>query len=91
MTETTCHHPQRRVPLAKPCPVCASIEARIVDLGLAAGRSPRRLARSFKLLKAHQIRRHRDRCLGGEPLRAVAEKMGYELIEEPVIEEAKDG
>lgn len=86
MTEKTTERPS--VPRTKGCAVCAHVEVEAVNAGLALGKSPRRLARAFELLKAHQIKAHRDRCLGGHPLRVLAESMGYILVEE---EQQEDG
>jgi hypothetical protein len=61
------------------CAVCRSLsrERRLLDAALALGYSPRRLSRKFKDLSRTQIQRHRDVCLGGNPLIAVGKERGW--------------
>lgn len=76
-------HAERRVPITKGCAVCDSPQHRPVDLALAAGWSARKLAKQFKMLTRRQIVIHKTACLAGDPLRALASEMGYELVDEP--------
>jgi hypothetical protein len=61
------------------CPVCKlpGRERHLVDVGLAVGHGPAWIARRFKSLKRHQVRLHRDRCLEGDALVAVARERGW--------------
>ena len=54
---------------------------RFVTLSLALGRSPTYIARRVKIGRK-QVIHHRNQCLGGNPLRADAEELGYRLVEE---------
>jgi len=62
------------------CPVCRlpTVEQRGLDAALALQlHGPRWISRRFPHLTKHQIEAHRDRCLGGDPLLAVARARGW--------------
>jgi hypothetical protein len=65
------------------CPACSMVrrEVEALNVGLALGKSPRRLSRSFLGLSRSQIKRHRDRCLGGDALLHVSWERGW--LDEP--------
>jgi len=46
------------------------------------------LARRVLNLSKKQLKHHRNVCMEGDPLRVLAESMGYELIDEPEQEAA---
>lgn len=75
MTETKTA-PPRTTPS---CPACSMVrrEVEALNVGLALGKSPRRLSRSFMSLSRVQIKAHRDQCLLGDPLGAVARERGW--------------
>jgi hypothetical protein len=75
------------------CAVCRSLgrERRLLEVGLALGYSPRKLSRKFKALSRTQIAKHRDKCLGGDPLVAVARMRGWIDEDGNVIEEGEGG
>ena len=52
--------------------MCNHIERRVIHVGLALGKSPHLLSRKFKNLSRRQIKVHRDKCLKGDALTAVA-------------------
>jgi len=63
------------------CDVCSSVMRRFVDLELARGRPTKYITRRTHLGRK-QIVKHRDQCLEGNPLRAVAAEMGYTLVQD---------
>jgi hypothetical protein len=65
------------------CKVCSHPLRKEIDRALALGASPAQLARKFLNLSKKQLNHHRNVCLEGDPLRVLAEQMGYELIDEP--------
>jgi hypothetical protein len=66
------------------CDVCRSVSRRYVNAQLARGRTSANIARRV-LMGRKQIVRHRAICLEGDPLRAVAEEMGFKLTEEKAV------
>ena len=64
-------------PSSTSCPVCANLREEMVSGGLAAGFSPRFLARKFKNLTRSQISFHRDRCMRGLPRTTFALRKGW--------------
>jgi hypothetical protein len=65
------------------CKVCSHQLRKDIDRALAEGDSPAWLARSVLNLSKKQLKHHRNVCMEGDPLRVLAEEMGYELIDEP--------
>jgi hypothetical protein len=65
------------------CKVCSHPLRKEIDRALARGASPAQLARKTLNLSKKQLARHRNECMEGDPLRVLAERMGYELIDEP--------
>jgi len=74
------------------CPVCEHVAAARIDRALAAGQSPRQIARVFTALTKRQIAAHKARCLINSPLLVQALRAG-ELTYEELGEllEAKGG
>jgi hypothetical protein len=65
------------------CKVCSHQLRNDIDRALAEGYSPAWLARNILNLSKKQLKHHRNVCMEGDPLRVLAEEMGYELIDEP--------
>ena len=65
------------------CKVCSHPLRKEIDRALALGKSPAQLARKVLNLSKKQLKHHRNVCMEGDPLRVLAEQMGYELIDEP--------
>ncbi len=65
------------------CKVCSHQLRKGIDRELALGCSPASLARRVLNLSKKQLKHHRNVCMGGDPLRVLAEEMGYELIDDP--------
>jgi hypothetical protein len=65
------------------CKVCSHRLRKDIDRALAEGYSPTWLARNVLNLSKKQLKHHRNVCMEGDPLRVLAEEMGYELIDEP--------
>jgi transposase len=63
------------------CDVCRNPNRRRVDLHLARGHSTAYIARRIGVSRRRVVK-HRDVCLEGDPLRVVAEELGYKLQKE---------